>query len=337
VTVDPITRERLFGAEHAFDHPVVMYITIGLAIVLAVVPAVIWVLRKRQRVDDHLHEELTKRYLSWLVLVPLMVGPVLLGAFWTILAVLVLSLLCYREYARATGLFRERLVSALVVLGIAAVNFASLDNWYHLFAALMPLVIVLLAAVPVFADQPQGYIQRVALGVFGFMLFGSALGHLGFLANDANYRPMLLLILLTVELNDVFGYVVGKPLGHRKLCPNTSPKKTVAGALGALVLTTTLVAVLGHYVFKDTALDQVHWLIFLGLLISVAGQLGDLVLSSIKRDIGIKDMGVTIPGHGGLLDRFDSLLLVAPAVFHFVKYVVDIGAGQPQRIFTGGM
>jgi phosphatidate cytidylyltransferase len=322
--------------QHAFDHPVVEYITIALAVVLALVPAVLWVLRKQKHVDDQLSDELRKRYLSWLVLVPLMVGPVLLGAFWTILAVLVLSLLCYREFARATGLFRERLVSAIVVLGIAALSFASLDNWYHLFVAITSLTIVLLAAVPIFADRPQGYIQRVALGMFGFMLFGSALGHLGFLANDANYRPILLMILLTVELNDIFGYVVGKPLGHRKLAPNTSPKKTVAGAVGALVLTTTLVAILGHFVFEGTALDRVPVLIFLGVLISVAGQLGDLVLSSIKRDIGIKDMGVTIPGHGGLLDRFDSLLLVAPAVFHFVMYIVDVGVGQPQRIFTGG-
>jgi phosphatidate cytidylyltransferase len=77
-------------------------------------------------------------------------------------------------------------------------------------------------------------------------------------------------------------------------------------------------------------------LILLGLLVSAGGQLGDLMLSSIKRDLGIKDMGVTIPGHGGLLDRFNSLLLVAPATFHYVGFFLGIGLEQPRRIITQG-
>jgi len=73
----------------------------------------------------------------------------------------------------------------------------------------------------------------------------------------------------------------------------------------------------------------------MGLIISVLGQCGDLVISSIKRDLEIKDMAGTIPGHGGLLDRFDSLLLVAPTLFHYINYFHGIGLDQPVRIFTG--
>jgi phosphatidate cytidylyltransferase len=69
--------------------------------------------------------------------------------------------------------------------------------------------------------------------------------------------------------------------------------------------------------------------------VSVAGQFGDLMVSSIKRDIGIKDMGASIPGHGGLLDRFDSMLLVAPAVFYYIEFFRGFGLDQPTRIFTG--
>jgi phosphatidate cytidylyltransferase len=72
------------------------------------------------------------------------------------------------------------------------------------------------------------------------------------------------------------------------------------------------------------------------LIVSVAGQFGDLMVSSIKRDLGIKDMAATIPGHGGFLDRFDSLILVAPAVFHYVGYFRGFGLDQPTRIITGG-
>jgi phosphatidate cytidylyltransferase len=334
--LSPVTHERLFGWEHAFDHPVTIGAVIGIAVVLVSAPFVIGLLVGLGKIGDPLRLELRRRYRSWLVLVPLLLAPILLGAAWTVALVLILSLLCYREYARATGLFREKLISLLVVVGIFAVNFAALDHWYNFFMALVPLTIGVIASAAIFADRPKGYIQRVALGVFAFMLFGSSMAHLSFLANDTLYRPMLILILLAVELNDVFAYLVGKPLGRTKLIPNTSPNKTVAGAGGSLVLTTVLVAVLGAAVFEGTPMAWLPHLIALGLIISAVGQLSDLMVSSIKRDLGLKDMGATIPGHGGLLDRFDSLLLVAPCVFHYVKYVNDVGLGQPTRIFTGG-
>ena len=330
------TSERLFGVQHAFDHPVTVGIAAGLGTVLAITPLIIQWLAKRGRISQAQHEELRQRYRSWLILVPLLAAPVLLGAAWTIIGTGVLSLLCYQEYARATGLFREKTISLTVVLGILAVTFAALDHWYGFFVALSSLTVTAIAAVAILADQPHGYIQRVGLGVFGFMLFGCGLGHLGYMANDDNYRPIILALLLLVELNDVFAYIVGKSLGRRKLCPNTSPNKTIGGALGALVLTTFLAALLAHYIFAGTPLDQWMWLLLLGLIVSLAGQLGDLMLSSIKRDLGIKDMGALIPGHGGLLDRFDSLLLVAPAVFHYVGFFVGFGLDQPKRIITGG-
>src|SRR5438067_2405482 len=156
-----------------------------------------------------------------------------------------------------------------------------------------------------------------------------------YLSYDPGYRPVVLLILVAVELNDVVAYVCGKSFGRRKLAPNTSPNTTVGGALGAVLLTTPLVAVGMHFVFPGTPLDTPVRLAVLGLLVSVLGQFGDLILSSIKRDLGLKDLGVVIPSHGGLLDRFDSLILVAPAVFHYLNYFVGIGVGQPVCIFSG--
>jgi phosphatidate cytidylyltransferase len=334
--MDPQSRERLFGLRHAFDHPVTVALVVAIALVLLVTPLVIWGLSRTGRINMPLRVELVKRYKSWLVLIALMLAPILLGAVWTILAVGLMSLLCYREFARATGLFRERLISLTVVLGTLALVFAVLDNWYHLFVAVTPLTVASIAAVAILADQPRGYIQRVGLGVLGFILFGAGLNHLGYFANDPNFRPILIMLLLAVEINDVFAFLVGKTLGRRKLAPNTSPNKTVAGALGAVVLTTLVVTIVGRFVFAGTVLEAWHHLVTLGVLISVVGQLGDLMLSSVKRDLGIKDMGVTIPGHGGLLDRFDSLILVSPAVFHYVNYFVGVGQDQPARIFTGG-
>jgi phosphatidate cytidylyltransferase len=329
-------RERLFDFHHAFDSPVTFWITIAVAAVLVLAALVIWLLHTIGKTSAALHDELIKRVVSWAVMAPVLLGPVLLGAAWTILGVGILSVLCYREFARATGFFRQRSLSIIVVLGIIATTFASADHWYGFFVAIPPLVIVLLAMVAILRDEPRGYTQRVALGILSFLLFGHCLGYIGYMANDPDYRPIIVLIILAVELNDVFAYISGKLFGHRKLAPHTSPGKTLGGALGALILTTALVAWLGHFVFIGCPIDMPVRLISLGILVSVAGQFGDLMVSSIKRDIGVKDMGVAIPGHGGFLDRFDSLLLVAPAVFHYVGYFRGFGLDQPIRIFSGG-
>ncbi|HSZ59070.1 MAG TPA: phosphatidate cytidylyltransferase [Tepidisphaeraceae bacterium] len=329
------TRQRLFGASHAFDSPIVRIFVIAIVAAFVIAPILILLLRRLGKVSPNHYDELMKRYRSWLVLGPLMIVPVLLGAFWTILAVGALSLLCYREYARATGFFRERLMSLLVVAGILAVTFSILDNWHALFTALFPLGAAAIAAVAILPDRPKGYIQRVALAILGFTLFGVCLGYLGFFANDRDFRPILFWLVVCVEMNDIFAYISGKSFGHLKLAPNTSPKKTLGGALGALVLTTTLAALVGHFVFKGTSLDSPGHLIRLGLIISICGQLGDLLISSIKRDLDIKDMGLLFPGHGGWLDRFDSLILVTPAAFNYIGYYRFFGFDPSLRILTG--
>jgi phosphatidate cytidylyltransferase len=320
----------------AFAHPVTVGIVAATGAVLLLAALVIGGMTLLGRGTPAFRRELWLRYGSWLVLLPLMFGPVLLGKPWTIGAVTILALLCLSEFARATGLFREYLTTAVVALGILAVNFAALDNWYRFFVALWPLTTVVLLVATIPLDRPAGYIQRNALAIFAFMLLGVGLGHLGYMANDPGYRPLVLMLLAAIALNDVAAFTWGKLIGGRKLLPNTSPNKTISGAVGALCTTTALVAFLGHLIFAGTAMD--HWalLVFLGVLVSVAGQCGDLMLSSIKRDIGIKDMGAALPGHGGIMDRFNSLLLVAPAVFHLINYVVGIGEGQPTRVITGG-
>ncbi|MDZ4860987.1 MAG: phosphatidate cytidylyltransferase [Candidatus Hydrogenedentes bacterium] len=330
------TRARLFGYSRAFDLPVVAAVSGAILLLLIITPLLIWLLVMTGKVSNIHRRELMLRYYSWLVLTPLLLLPILAGAAWTILGVGVLSLVCYREFARAVGLFREKLISLLVAAGILAITFAVIDNWYAFFVALTPITISIIAAAAILQDQPKGYIERVALGVLAFVLFGSSFGHLGFFANDPHYRGYLILILLCVEMNDVFAYISGKTIGRRKLAPNTSPNKTLGGALGALLFTTLLVCALGSFVFAGTVLASWHHLLTLGILISIGGQFGDLMMSSIKRDLGIKDMGVTIPGHGGFLDRFDSIILVAPAVFHYVNYFVGIGPEQARRIISGG-
>lgn len=330
------TRERLFGWGHAFDEPTVALIVAVLGGVLVLAPLIILALDFAGQLSPALRADLRSRYVSWLVMVPIIVLPVLLGAVPTIVAIALLSLLCYREFARATGLFREKAMSAAVVLGILAVTFAIADHWYALFVALTPITLAVLTAVATSLDRPAGYIQRVGLAVFGFLLFGSCLGHLGFMANDTRFRSLILLLLFSVQFNDIFAYIVGKSLGGPKLAPHTSPNKTISGSLGAVVLTSLLVFVVSGLIFTEGPMSGPVQRLVLGLLISISGQFGDLSVSSIKRDVGVKDTGSLIPGHGGVLDRANSLLLSAPTVFHYIHFLDGLGADQATRILSGG-
>jgi phosphatidate cytidylyltransferase len=334
--MNALARERLFGWRQAFDDQGVIILSLIIAATLVGALVLIAALSATGRVKPDLRRELYRRYFAWVVMAPSVYLPIMAGAAWTIVLVTVLSLLCFREFARATGFFREKAMNILVVIGIVLINLTALDHWYGMFVALGPLTFVCIAAFAIVSDKPKGYIQRVGLAALSFFFFGVCLGHLGYMANDAHYRSLLMLLIVSIALNDVFAFCVGKTIGGPKLLPNTSPNKTISGSLGALVLTTALFTALGTIVFDDQPMGAWPRLILLGAIVSAAGQLGDLTISSVKRDVGIKDMGAIIPGHGGVLDRCNSLLLAAPAMFHFVGYVQGIGLDQVRRVFTAG-
>jgi phosphatidate cytidylyltransferase len=330
------TAERLIGWWTAFDNPFVPWVVTAVAFLLALLGLVLLILRRSGRLEAGSYRELWRRWRAWLVLTLCVVVPILLGAAWVIAAVGLLSLLCYREYARGTGLFREKLISAVVVLGILALTFASADNYARLYFALAPLTVGLVAIVTIPQDRPHGYIQRTGLGVLGFLLMGQALGYLGLLANHPEYRALLLLVFVGFVANDVCTYWVGKVAGGPRLLPNTSPNKTVAGCAAAVVLSTLLIGGLGHWLLEDTAVDRLDLLVILGAGMSVLSQCGALLLSSIKRDLGLKEIGDTGPGPGGFLDRLDSLVLVPPALFHFLSlYLGPLNAHGAERLITG--
>ncbi|MDA7952039.1 MAG: phosphatidate cytidylyltransferase [Pirellulaceae bacterium] len=339
---DEATWRRLFGYWVTFESPLTM------GIVFVVVGALIgfgFFLRKEKdssKFSPEMYQELESRWKSWCWLVLAIFSPILLGAAWTIAAVTVLSLLCFREFARAVAITNEKVLGLCVIFCILGLAFASLDHYDRLYFAIGPLGSTLIVLVTIASDRPSGFVRRTALTLLGFHLFGFSLGYLGLIANvgdignGVDYRLILILIFLAVELNDIFAFCCGKYFQGPKLLPLTSPGKTVSGSCGALCLTTLLVVVLGHFIFEKTAMDSLEKLVTLGVLISGLGQLGDFLLSSIKRDVGIKDMGNSIPGHGGLLDRFDSLVLIAPAIYHYLSFHLGVlGNNQTHQIFSG--
>lgn len=158
------------------------------------------------------------------------------------------------------------------------------------------------------------------------VLFAGALYSSYAFRNLLNLRPLpqgigwVLIVFIAIWTTDTGAYFVGRALGGRKLLPEVSPKKTVSGAVGGLVFAILCTVIAGGLFIGHVSLDWWRFAI-LGLVVSIAGQAGDLVESALKRHYEVKDSGWLLPGHGGLLDRFDSLLLAAPIAYHLVQWL----------------
>ena len=269
-----------------------------------------------------------KTYRGWLVMAPLVLGTIFLGRTATIIGVSLLAIFGFKEFARATGLYDDWWLTGLVYLGIVLLGAASFitdprlgyAGWYGLFMASPAFVVGAILLVPILRNRAKRQLQQVALAIVGFIYFGWMFSHLGFLANSEYAYGYILYLIFAVEINDVAAFTCGKIFGRHKLRENISPNKTIEGSIGAICVSLAVPWLLW---FSFPHFEPWH-LVVTGLVVGVGGQLGDLVISYIKRDIGIKDMGVVIQGHGGILDRVDSMIFVAPIFFHVVRWIHGI-------------
>jgi phosphatidate cytidylyltransferase len=263
-------------------------------------------------------------YRGWLVIIPLVFTALFFGRVATIVFFTILAIGGFTEFARATGLYRDWWMTGVVLLGIIAVGVVSILNdpetevhgWYGMLMALPVYVVSAILLIPILRDRAKGQLQPIALAILGFIYIGWMFGHLAFLANARNAYGYLLFLLFAVPLCDVSAFTFGRLLGGRKFRPNISPNKTWAGAIGAFLVSMAFPWLVRFSFPEFTTRD----LILAGLIVGIGSQLGDLSISVIKRDIGIKDMGALLEGHGGILDRTDSLIYVAPLFFHMTRY-----------------
>ncbi|MGB7875630.1 MAG: phosphatidate cytidylyltransferase [Anaerolineales bacterium] len=263
-------------------------------------------------------------YRGWLIMVPIFFVFILLGRIFMIFGVFGLSMYGFIEFSRATRLNKNTWITRIVYLGIITVAvFAWVRDLktgyygaYGFFMALPVYVVSLLFLVPILQNHYKGQLQYLTLGITGFIYFGWMFGHFGFLADSDYAINYILYLAFAVEIADISAYTFGRIFGRHKLRSNISPNKTIEGAFGSLVISLCL-----PWLFRATFPEfGTLQLILTGLIVGIGGQLGDLIISVIKRDVGIKDMGTLIPGHGGVLDRIDSLIFVAPLFFHMTRY-----------------
>ena len=294
-------------------------VLISLAVGGAVLAFVRFVLKKETA-------SMFRTYRSWIFMAGIGLIVVFLGRIPTIVGVTLLAIFGFKEFARASGLYRDWWTTGAVYAGIVTVGVASLishprgeepgTGWYGFFVAVPVFAIALILVIPILRNRARGELQRMSLAIVGFIYMGWMFGHLGFLANARNAYGFVCFIIFATSLCDVAAFTFGKIVGRHRLRSEISPNKTWEGALGAFAIGMALPWLL-RFSFPFFSPRE---LLLTGLIVGIGGQLGDLSISVIKRDIGTKDMAATIPGHGGILDRVDSLIYAAPLFMHMAGY-----------------
>ncbi len=295
----------------------------GLYVLLGSASLIVGVLKRR---DPERHGELVARVNSWWVMISLFTLAILVSTRLSIILFALISFLALKEYlAMITTRRADRRVVFWAFVAIPVQYYWVAIGWYGLFIIFIPVYLFLLIPTRmVLIGETKGFLHAAGTLHWGLMTTVFSLSHAAYLLALPQTTPtpaggagLLFFLVFLSQFNDVAQYTWGKLFGKHPVVPKVSPKKTVEGLLGG-VLTTTLAAwLLAPWL---TPLEGV-WAPVAGLLIGLSGFFGDVVISALKRDIGVKDSGTLIPGHGGIMDRVDSLTFTAPLFFHYLYYL----------------
>lgn len=254
------------------------------------------------------------RIISACIMLPLLIL-VYLGGWFIFFAALIVGLMGVKEFYRgfeAAGAKPSFAIACVSVIALYGLNIAAPDNF--------ALVTAWMAAV-VCASMIYGFrvnerkLEDMTATLMGIMYAGFFSYHIVLI--DQSKSPVLIwLVFLSAFGTDIMAYFTGMAIGKHKLCPNLSPKKSLEGAVGGVVGSIVFCGLFGWLVIPDMLTEC----LIIGALGSVVAQLGDLSASAFKRQMGIKDYGNLIPGHGGILDRFDSVMFTAPLVYYAIAF-----------------
>lgn len=230
-------------------------------------------------------------------------------------AVLVASLIGLYEYFRATNLLKYPSLCIIGAIGAVVVVLCSgLSSSLSLLVLFLYIMALLSGMI---FNKSEADLVHIAMILFGLIYIPYFMSNIILIRSLENGKIFIWMVFLGAFLSDTFAYFAGNAFGKHKLCPAISPHKTVEGAVGGIIgggITFVLFGLIMNIFLTDTGFNL--WLMFpLGAMTSVVSQIGDLTASSIKRQYNIKDFGRILPGHGGILDRIDSLLTVAPFLY----------------------
>jgi phosphatidate cytidylyltransferase len=269
--------------------------------------------------------ELQQRLTSWCWIVALFAITLVANRSIALCLYWFLSFLAFKEYISLIPTrLSDRRVLFWAYLAIVMQYYWISIHWYVMFLIFVPVYTFLFLPMRmVIAGETQGFLKAIGTLHWGLMLTVFSLGHLAYLlmlpdrGNPiAGSAGLVLYLVFLTEINDIAQYIWGKSIGRHPVTPTVSPNKTWEGLIGGIVTTTSLAIAIAPFL---TPFDWIHAL-GVGLIIGCAGFIGDVTISALKRDLGVKDSGNIIPGHGGILDRIDSLTYTAPLFFHFTVY-----------------
>jgi len=259
----------------------------------------------------------------WLMSAAFLVAT-LTGGVGSVILFALVSVLALREFVTLSPTSRaDHRALAWAFFVVIPLQYALVGvQWYGLFSIMIPVyAFLLLATRMVLAGETERFLERAATVQWGLMAcvycvsYAPALLLLDIDGYDASTGKLLLFLVVVVQASDVLQFVWGKLLGRRRIAPTISPNKTWEGFAGGVACATLL----GTGLWWATPFNP--WqAAAMSLLIALAGFAGGLVMSAIKRDRGVKDYGGLLPGHGGVLDRIDSLLFAAPIFFHVTRF-----------------
>lgn len=277
---------------------------------------IVFINRRRQSPQEA-RRRLWTKYVWYLIIVNSFLILIFLGYPFFQLAVLVIVLGGLREFfsglsVKGTKTYKTFGICLGLVIGGSAV-FLSPPGFY--LAALLLLLLVLI--LPVCSRHPEFAVEKTSSTLLAVFFISILTSHLCFIENLENGPSLLAFLYVLLTLNDGFSELFGRMLGKKPLCEKISPNKTVGGAIGGMLSTLA-----GSLIFSFLLVRlPLYQCALAGLIIGTAGQLGDLVSSVFKRDLGIKDFGSLFPIHGGVIDRFDSLIFTAPIFYAFLRLI----------------
>ncbi len=288
--------------------------------------ATVFVLVKRLLNPDQNYKELTDRIKTWWIIVTVYSLVMCLRRWVSLFFFAFLSFLALKEYLSIIPTRRaDRQVLLWAYLAIPLQYYWVAMEWYGMFIIFIPVYMFLfLPFRMLLAGESRGFLSAMGTLHWGLMTTVFSLSHLAFLfvlpaegnPNGGGAAMALFLVMLT-ELNDVFQYISGKLYGKVPISPHISPNKTREGLIGGILMTTVLSVLLAPWLTPLNFWESIG----AGCILSLAGFIGDLSVSALKRDLGRKDTGNLLPGHGGILDRVDSLSYTAPLFFHYVRFL----------------
>ncbi len=282
---------------------------------------------KSNKKAHNMIDNLNLRTKSWWIMCAVFIVAMLTGGIFSLVLFGIISFMAFREYVTIVpttrGDHRTLFWCFFIILPLQYIIIGI--NWYGLFAIMIPVYAFLFVPIRnIIAGDCDNFSERVAKIHWGLMCCIYCVSHVPMILklplnveSQSIFENAKLLFFFTivVQISDVFQYCWGKWLGKKKILPTISPNKTVAGFVGG-VLSASLVGLLLSYVTIFSPLEG----FLIALLTATIGFTGDATMSAIKRDNGIKDYGSAIAGHGGMLDRIDSLCFAAPIFFHVVRY-----------------